>query len=529
MSLLTRLAGYILAAAMLLPGQEAAVPLGYIEGTVTEVPGGAPAANIPIDIMPAGGNAVTDAAGRYVVKDLKPGRYAVVARGRVEGYGLTPSGTLAGPRWVQLASGQRLTVNLEVKKEIVLAGRVLHGDRNPVANARVAVWSEGFFHGLRRFGPVGSTGTNDLGEFRISGLAGGRYYIEAAPPVLRFRKRLEKAERKPVMSTVWAFYPNVIDPEAASPISVEPGERREGNDLILEKRETYCVDTVVPPGDGVSLVLEASAGPWSRIVGGGGFQGGDEVEICGVPPGQYRLTASTWGGQGFTAYGAVDVAVGERHASVGTVPLTPGLQVPGKITVADARAEDPLPARIYVELVSIGRKLKGEDVHTEVGSSGDFTIPAARADHYWLRVTGLREGFYVREARMGAIDARREPVRPGSGELTIVLGQDGASVSGSVADGDRELPPDTVVVLAPAELPATGVAGLVRTQPADQNGQFQFKGVAPGEYRLLAFTGLLPGEGENPGFLRGHMTKAEELTARPRETKSVKLPLLRAR
>lgn len=199
---------------------------------------------------------------------------------------------------------------------------------------------------------------------------------------------------------MWTSYPNVTEPEAASPIQVGPGERREGIDLVLEKRQTYCVDAVVPPGEGVSLVLQALSGPRQRIVSAGRFNAGDEVEVCGVPPGQYRLTASTWGGQGFIAYGAVDLVVGERHASA---------------------------------------------------------------------------------------------------------------------------------VLAPAELPATAVAGLVRTRPVDQNGQFEFPGVPPGEYRLLALTGLLTGEGENPNFLRGHLAKAEELTVRPREVKSTKLELLSVR
>ncbi len=84
-------------------------------------------------------------------------------------------------------------------------------------------------------------------------------------------------------------------------------------------------------------------------------------------------------------------------------------------------------------------------------------------------------------------------------------------------------------MLAPAKLPATAVAGLVRTRPVDQNGQLEFQGVPPGEYRLLAFTGLLLREAENPDFLRGHLAKAEELTVRQREVKSTKLELLSVR
>jgi hypothetical protein len=150
-----------------------------------------------------------------------------------------------------------------------------------------------------------------------------------------------------------------------------------------------------------------------------------------------------------------------------------------------------------------------------VAPSGSFTVKHLFLDEYWVRLFGLPPGHYVKEARCGSRNPKLEPVRSDCGELQFILGPDGAEVSGQALDSENRPVTGATVVLAPAVLPETGLPGLIRTQETDQNGEFNISGVAPGDYRVLAFTGLVPGEGEYPRFLRTH-SKAIELNAASR-------------
>ncbi|HWQ55302.1 MAG TPA: carboxypeptidase-like regulatory domain-containing protein [Bryobacteraceae bacterium] len=525
---------FLLAALPLLAAQDTAKEAGSIRGTIKEMPGGTPAPEVSVRLhgRPTSKTAITDSAGRYEFRDLQPGEYFLSTHG--DRYGKTSSGILAPPRRVRLLPGQNLVADFEVKTEAGISGRVLDRDRNPVPNARIQVWARVFVDGSPSFGLCRSAVTNDLGEFRVSGLADGRYYLSAGTKLLQFRKRPAgaKPDAKPKLADVGVFYPSEPSVVSAAPIYLGAGEQREGIDLVLPRVETYCAAGSVAAGaaGSGSLGLIASHGGWRSYVAHGTFLGNDEFEVCGIPPGSYRLEASTNKDGGYLSFGNTEFAIGERHVSLDPVHLASGVKVSGKAIVAGADPRDPFPSGIRVSLTpkdGFGIR-KGEEISAVIGASGDLTIPNVFPDERWFRFNRMPSGYYVKEARMGAQDARRELVRPGSGELTIVLASDGASVSGSVADQDRPLPSEVIVVLAPASLPQTGVPGLVQTWWVDQTGGFEFDRVAPGKYLLLAFTGLAPGEGENPDFLRGHMSKAEELTVGPRDKKSVNLKVLNA-
>jgi hypothetical protein len=187
------------------------------------------------------------------------------------------------------------------------------------------------------------------------------------------------------------------------------------------------------------------------------------------------------------------------------------------VTVAGAEPGAQLPKGIRLAIQANGRMaFMGEDLSADVAASGGFTVKQLFLDEYWMRLFGLPAGHYLKEARCGSQNPRIEPIRSDCGELQFVLASDGATVSGQALDADNHPVTGATVVLSPAVLPETGLPGLIRTQETDQNGEFNLTGVAPGDYRVLAFTGLFPGEGEYPKFLRNHWTKAIELNVASR-------------
>ncbi len=349
-----------------------------IHGTITEVPGGAPAPGVSIRLhgRTTSKTATTDVAGRYEWRNLPPGEYFISTHG--DGYGKNSSGLLAPVRYIRLAAGQSLTADFEVKKEAGVSGHVLDDDRRPVPNAWVQVYARVFVNGAVSFGLCGSARTNDIGEYSISGLADGRYYVSAGVKLLQFQRRPPGTTRdpKPKVTDVGIFYPSEPSVVSASPIDLSAGEQRQGLDLMFARLETYCVAGSVAADRASSggLSLIASHNGWSRHIANGKFVGNDEFEVCGIPPGLYRLEASTSNVDGsFLSMGQIEFAVGERNVTLDPVHLASGVKVRGKATVEGADPRESFPRGIRIALDPRGTQPRRmvEVLSTEIGASGD--------------------------------------------------------------------------------------------------------------------------------------------------------------
>jgi hypothetical protein len=155
--------------------------------------------------------------------------------------------------------------------------------------------------------------------------------------------------------------------------------------------------------------------------------------------------------------------------------------------------------------------------------TGDFLISGALYDDYWLEVFSLPAGYYVKDATQNGRESRRDPVRAGAGDLSIVLGSDGPALSGQVVDKENRPVPNAAVLLSIAPLPQSMSPGQMVSTVTDQNGQFTLNNMAPGDYRLMAFAEVPDDEVSNPDFVRGNLSKATEVTLAPRDRKSQNL------
>lgn len=530
-----------LSAVVLLAGQESVVPKAdavarrcAIAGMVTEAAGGVPIQDVLVSVSGPGPQvtAMTDSAGRYTFKDLPPGDVRVSVR--KDGYGRGPSGNSAPFKYLRLAAGQQLAkVDFHLKKEAVLGGRVLDSNKNPVVGADVSVYGLGFSHGQRLLWSRATTQSNDLGEYRVLGLTEGAWYLGALTNSRRISVRTSstKTEPKARSADVRVFFPNSFSIDSSEPVYLRAGEERTNVDLVLPRGMTFCVTASVGAegilGKRLVVLTEYSPG-WHHTIASRLLAAPSEIELCGIPPGAYYLDVRVLDGNGgYSALGRADFEVIDRHVDLGTLHATAGMTIAGKLIVADGEHEVFPPGGIRVGLEPKDRMTYvGENAAVSVRGPGDFQLPRVFDGLYWLIVRGLPRDCYVKEATMGGMDALRARVRAGSGDLRVVLGVDGASVSGKVVDKDGQALADAVAVLAPAALPSVGLPDVIHTQITDQDGEFQFANIAPGEYRLLAFTELALGEGENPDFLRRYLTKAFDLDLQPRETKRVTLTVL---
>jgi len=77
-----------------------------------------------------------------------------------------------------LRPGQRISdLTFTLGRAAVITGKLYDEDGEPMADALVRAMRQVYTDGRKNFTATQEQQTNDLGEFRIFGLAPGRYYI----------------------------------------------------------------------------------------------------------------------------------------------------------------------------------------------------------------------------------------------------------------------------------------------------------------------------------------------------------------
>ena len=114
---------------------------------------------------------------------------------------------------------------------------------------------------------------------------------------------------------------------------------------------------------------------------------------------------------------------------------------------------------------------------------GTQLIPPSEND---VRVQGLRAGYVVRSISSGAVDLLKEPLKIDATTAAVTIqvvlqNTNGARVSGRVITS-------AATPLVPREVTLRGTTGIPRPllAPVAPDGTFEFLGVSPGGYTLLA-------------------------------------------
>lgn len=377
-----------------------AQPPGSVTGQVVSSTTGEPLRKVSLTLRPQGrgGNpaaATSDASGNFNFKTVDVGTYTLT--GERPGYVRAAFGEdrVGGQaRTIDVTTGKSTGgIQLKLLPQSVIAGRVYDQDGDPIQNAQVQVMRYSYPGGKRQLGPVQQATTNDLGEYRVPGLAPGRYYVNATERGLlgaaqdiigNFAQGRGKqgpggpggrgaildqllgrpAETNPE-AYVTTYYPRSIEPNGATPIDLVPGSEARGIDIGLLKARKYSVSGVVEgmptapapqaqqqqangkqkgkqgPGGpgGVQLTLiPRTSGPQqpglANVLAGGIAQvdGNGAFEFRGVQPGAYYLMAQARGPQQQQRLSArVPVDVTSSDLTRINVRLTPPLDVAGKI------------------------------------------------------------------------------------------------------------------------------------------------------------------------------------------------------
>ena len=511
-----------------------------IEGQVFSLATGAPVPKAEVILrgaqrpangpaMPLSYSTVSDAGGNFIMKDLEPGKYRLsIQRTGYVSFNYGSHGPARARTLLSLDPGHRLKdLVARLTPHAIITGHVIDDNNEPVVSGQVEAMRYSYQLGRKQMIAAGSASTNDLGEYRIYGLAPGRYYL-AARPGDEVYENVDRSAVLPAENCVRTYYPGTIDPAAAAPLEVGPGMQMRGVNLSLAKARTFRVRGRVEGRSNVNVTF-VPRGQRRWMYPNSEFMTGPKgiFEINRVLPGVYSLSATAWDGQ--KIYSALqDVDVGESNIEDLVLTLAPGVEIGGHFEVQGTAAPNLDSMNVYLRPQDeIGMMYPSAGAHSQ---DGTFTISNVALEAYSLQVTGSPDGYWVKSILMGdqevkdtGIDLAHSPAAP----LTVTLAPNAAQIDGVVLNERQQPAAGAMVVLVP-EQKLREQSGAYKTASSDQNGRFTFKNLDPGDYTLFAWEDVEYGAYMDPNFLKPVEDRGQPVSLQEGGRESVQLNMIPA-
>ncbi|BDC51950.1 hypothetical protein F183_A42650 [Bryobacterales bacterium F-183] len=495
---------------------------GSVQGTVVDIQTGQPLKKAEVTLLRGDGrndtpdaqSATTGADGAFQFVKVAPGRYSV--RVQKTGYVGANRGTSAAASRGMGSSVASLTLNkgenvrdfaFKMQPHGVISGRVLDDEGEPVARVQVQAQRYVYQNGQKRLMPLGMGSTNDLGEYRIWGVAPGTYFLAATPMDFNMVPRNRPARD----GHATTYFPSSLSVDRANPLQIAAGSRLENVDVRMMRAHMVTVSgivmdaakgekasraqvTLTPNGDNAGEVM-------MMAMRGGGMARNGAFTLQNVTAGSYTLTANVFGEQGGRnmSIGTLQIDVGNEDIKGLTVVAHPGATVTGKVKY-EGTDTAPASSNLRVVLESQRPLMMMGMTGSQVGADGKIELSNVAASKFRVRVSGMPEGYYVKEVKLGNQDVRQTGLdfsNGVAGELEITLAPGAGTVSGVVKTTKDETQSNAVVVLVP-KTEYAGLSDQIRNTITGTKGEYTFAGVAPGDYDVYVFEDIEPGAWADP-------------------------------
>jgi hypothetical protein len=466
-----------------------------ITGTIKDAQTDEPAARVGITLRSAATTpnatvlgATTDAEGEFRFADVPVGNYMVSAERPGYLRMVYPAKEARSPMApFPIRSGEsREGVTWYVQPQAVVVGRVVDEAGDVVEMARVQVMAQG----TGQLTPQASSQTNDLGEFRVSGLRPGRYLVVA--------ERMQtggQADGKGYRAT---FYPSATGPESAAEIVLKAGQTSAPAQIILQRGEVFKVKGRVVGTWARDQMAQLTLMPRRRagtgqpaLVGWSSARGelrpDGTFEVRGAHAGEYHLVLIAFGNGRPVEMGRTPVTVAQADVENVTLPVQMPIKVQGTMRVdgEGTASMEGVNLSLYPQEGAFGM------AQGRVEANGTFQLLDVGRTAYALNLRAI-PNTYVKRIMVGEKEAKGATVdfTDGATQMEITLGTRPAKLTGTVKRESELQAPGRVILLAEG-LSLTdrfmmSTPGVQPVAQVDQEGTFTFTGLAPGKYRLLA-------------------------------------------
>jgi protocatechuate 3,4-dioxygenase beta subunit len=525
-----------------------------LEGRVTDAPTGQPVRKATLTLTPADlpqnlnappptYTTATDSGGHFAMTAIEPGKYRlrVMRTGFVAmdygARGPSRTGTI-----LSLDRGARLKeIDFRLTPHAVLTGRVVDEDGDPVAGVQVQLGRMAYFQGRRQFSYAGGASTDDRGEYRMFGVAPGKYYLTATYRIMGVAMNAmdRSASPAPEEDYVPTYYPGTTNAANAAQIEVAAGAEMGNINLKLSKSRTVRIrghvsQSIAAGRQPINILLMPRANDTmamlmmfnrSRIADARG-----NFELAGVAPGQYYLRASMNTGDKSYA-GRVAVDVGTANLENIAVTIEPGPSLRGQVRLEGDAPQPLTDLRIRLMAREPGTMMFGPNM-AKVNEDGSFVLENITPDSYNVTFIGMPDGYFVKRVQLGDTESAGPALdlsAGGSRPVTITLSPNAAQITGSVQNaGTQKTAPGATVVIVPQEADRRDQSTFFKQTASDQFGNFSFKNVVPGEYKVFAWEDLEPGAYFDPDFMKPLDAKGEKLSVEESGRHTVQVTLIPA-
>ena len=467
----------------------------------------------------------TDAEGKFRFADLTTGSFFLHAE--KPGYlrlGFGPSTKMAPPVQLTLQSGEKLTVpTLQLYPQSVITGRVVDEEDEPVERimVQVAVLRGG------QLTPMQGGPTNDLGEFRISGLGAGNYYL-----VTQGMQRGTTKDRRGYLTT---YYPSTSEMATAVPVVLRAGQTSAPIQIRLQQGSLYRIRGRVQGLAGgdrsirVRLLPRRDPGVGRMMgfpTGNGGLRPDQTFELGSVAPGVYDLVLT---GQSGVEWGHIPVTVTQQDLEDLVLVAQAPVSVRGTVRFDGETKASLTEVHIFMYPMLAGSSL----AQARADAKGAFTLQEVGRQSYRMTLDPGKSAYVKRvlvggqERVLGGLDFSN-----GAADLEIVLGTKPAKLSVTVRREAADPAPGCVLLIpegtsslgwgVPVRIGVQTIATLIST------GEFVFSSLPPGKYQVVAAEVDLSGLPLPEATMRTLQSKMTNLDIKEGETKTVTLaPLSR--
>jgi hypothetical protein len=517
------------------PGTNSLTLDGVVVNSVTGRP--VPRALVQINFQKA---VLSGPEGEFSFADVQPGSVTIgVSKPGFFGPGTTMKNT---PGMVQvMVSADSHSVVLKLAPEAVIWGHVSGRDDDALEGALVQVLAPRNNGGIRQLFPEVTATTDEDGNYRIAGLAAGRYFI-ALRANYSERRILGARSSKSDETYAPIYYPAGSNLASATAVDLASGQHLEASFNLAPVAGVRVSGSISSSGEWKQISPPTIMDSTGQVL----FTvdkweaGSSSFEFHAVPPGSYTLRASARDMLDHTVFSEQALVVSRPITGL-KVALRPGIEIP-----VDVQAEFTKPRQncsmtlslpgggsrhsdctdvpaAYVELIGMDSNHQhySTDYSAQTGPSG-YMLHSISPGKYMVRARASFGG-YVLSVRCGNLDLLREPLvvpETGSvGGIEVTVRDDGATVRLQVAGNALE---QGLVLLIPD--------GQLLSEPRAishwRGSTIQLGPVAPGIYKIFAFDSSNGIDYGNPEVLARYSSQATTIRVGANDETSVAVDVI---